>query len=151
MKRQIIPDVVSGEQELFCMEPHLSGGHAARAMAERRVAAALVMDGDQLLGILTERDLVFRVMAKGLDPEKTPIKDIMTPKPITVSSSDHASVALERMRKGHFRHLPVIDDGVVKGIVSIRDLYETVAQNLEEELHNAEALIYGEQYGGLSA
>lgn len=151
MKRQIVPDVVSGEQELFCVKPDVTAAHAARAMAERHVAAVLILDDDKLAGILTERDLVFRVMAKGIGAENVTVGEIMTAKPVTVAPNDSAAAALDKMRKGHFRHLPVVDGAKVRGIISIRDLYETVAASLEEELHNAETLIYGEQYGGLSA
>ena len=75
----------------------------------------------------------------------------MTENPKTVAPKDNAARALDMMRKGHFRHLPVVDQSNVIGIVSIRDLYEACAAGLEEDLQSAETLIYGDQYGGVTA
>lgn len=151
MKRQIIPDVISGEQDLFCMPPHVTAEQAAVAMADRHVAAVLIVEDDRLAGILTERDLVFRVIAKGLQPRDVILSEIMTRDPISAAPEDSAASALNEMRNGHFRHLPVVKGDQIMGIVSIRDLYEAMAASMEEELKSAETLIYGEQYGGLSA
>ena len=151
MKRHIVPDVVSGEQEVLSVGPNSTVKRASELMCAKHVAAAAVLDGEKLVGIVTERDLVFRVMAKGLDPENVLVSDVMTAQPKTIGPNEQAADALSMMRNGHFRHLPVIDDGIMIGMVSIRDLYEAVSASLEEDLQNAETLIYGEQYGGLSA
>ena len=151
MKRKIIPDVISGEQEICCVAPDASAEDAARLMSDRHVAAALVLDNEDFVGILTERDLVFRVMAKGRQAKDVLVQDIMTANPITASPDDAAHTALDKMREGHFRHLPVVGDSGVIGVVSIRDLYEAFAASLKEDLQSAETLIYGDQYGGLSA
>ena len=71
----------------------------------------------------------------------------MTPDPETLTSGDSALLALDKMRLGRYRHLPVVDGEDISGMVSIRDLYEAVRLTLQEELHSAESLIYGEQYG----
>lgn len=151
MKRQIVPDVISGEQELLCVNPGETASRAAAAMSKRHVAAALVLEDNKLVGILTERDLVFRVMAKEIDANAIAVRDIMTADPKTIGPNEQASAALEMMREGHFRHLPVTDGNAILGMISIRDLYEAMASGLAEDLQNAETLIYGEQYGGLSA
>jgi CBS domain-containing protein len=106
---------------------------AVRLMAERQAGAVLVIDGDRLLGIFTERDAVFRVMAAGRDPNVTTLADVMTPSPITIAPDKPFGSALALMHKHGFRHLPVVDGERVLGIVSARnaldpDLEEFVAE-----------------------
>jgi len=116
-------------------------------MRERRIGAIMVVEQGRLEGIVTERDMVFRLLAEQLDARATRLGQIMTRDPETLRPDDSALAALDKMRAGHYRHLPVVKDGEIAGIVSIRDLYESVRRSLEEELHSAESLIYGEQYG----
>jgi len=151
MNRQIVPDVISGEQALCCLSASARVQEAAELMEDRRIGAVIVMDGGELKGILTERDLVFRVMAKGGDPKTTVIENVMTARPQTIGPKDSAGAALDLMRKGRYRHLPVLDGTELIGIVSIRDLYEAVSSGLEEDLKSAESFIYGDQYGGVTA
>lgn len=148
MKRKIIPGVIDGQQALCCLSTTAKAQEAAVLMRERRIGAVMIVEGGILKGIVTERDLVFRLLAEGLDSRTTPLGTIMTASPETLSPDDSAIDAFEKMRAGRYRHLPVIRaDGEVCGMVSIRDLYEAVRQTLEEDLHSAESLIYGEQYG----
>lgn len=147
MQRRIIPGVIDGQQALCCLPPAASVREAALMMRERRVGAVMIVDHGRLLGIATERDLVFRLLARDRDPTATTLAEIMTEQPETLSPDDSAIIALEKMRAGRYRHLPVLRGEEVCGMVSIRDLYEAVRQSLEEDLHNAEALIFGEQYG----
>jgi len=93
---------------------------AAQLMAARNVGAVLVMEDDRLVGILTERDIVFRVVAKGLDAEATPLSDVMTKAPHTVDPEKPFGYALLVMQEHGFRHLPVVQDGKPIGIVSSR-------------------------------
>ena len=151
MKRQIIPGVIDGQQALCCLSPSATAKEAAALMAERRIGAVLVMEGGKLAGIVTERDLVFRVIAKSLDPNDTALEKVMTANPTVAAPSDSARQAFEAMSSGHFRHLPVLESEDVLGIVSIRDLYESIRTGLEEDLHSAETLIYGDQYGSGTA
>ena len=151
MNRKIIPGVIDGEQPLCCLPRTATADEAARLMRERRVGAVMIVERGRLEGIVTERDLVFRLLAEKLDGHSTPLAEIMTRDPETLHPDDSALAALDKMRAGHYRHLPVVEDGEIAGIVSIRDLYETVRRSLEEELHSAESLIYGEQYGLASA
>jgi CBS domain-containing protein len=98
----------------------LTVGKAARLMAKKHVGAVLVVDDGVLAGIFTERDVLFRVVAQRLDPEKTLVREVMTPDPLTVAPKDSFGHALVLMREGGFRHLPVVQDGVPVGIVSSR-------------------------------
>lgn len=120
MARRIIPDVVRN-QRLVTLAPANSVREAARFMQHRNVGAVLVMEGEKLVGIFTERDMVGRVVADGLDPDITPLGQVMTANPVTVLPGELAPVALRLMDDRGFRHLPVVDQGRVVGIVSRRD------------------------------
>ena len=95
-------------------------GEAAKRMVARGVGAVLVMEGERLEGILTERDLM-RAVATGYSDDAR-VGDWMTRQPETVEASDATDHAASLMIHGGFRHLPVIDQGRVAGIISIRDL-----------------------------
>jgi CBS domain-containing protein len=95
-------------------------GEAAKRMVARGVGAVLVMDGERLEGILTERDLM-RAVATGYS-EEARVSDWMTRQPETIDASDATDHAASLMIHGGFRHLPVVEEGHVAGIISIRDL-----------------------------
>jgi CBS domain-containing protein len=104
---------------------------ASRRMHEQQTGSLLVMDGDRLLGIITERD-VLKVVARGLDPKTTPIKDVMTTDVITISPETRLKEAAKIMATKWIRHLPVIEGTKVVGIVSQRDLTGVLAEALNE-------------------
>ena len=106
---------------------------AAARMAEQACGSVLVCDGDLLRGIFTERDLMTRVVGKGLDPKTTPLSDVMTRDPDWIESTETTHEALRRMDEFGYRHLPVVEDGQVLGVVSMRDMPpETMARTLPE-------------------
>jgi CBS domain-containing protein len=94
---------------------------AATVMAEKRVGSALVLDGDSLVGIFTERDIV-RALSQDFDAPGHPISHWMTADPMTITPESSPEDALDTMLSRGFRHLPVLDGGKVLGVVSIRDL-----------------------------
>jgi CBS domain-containing protein len=140
MARRIIPDVVH-DQELVQLAPGATVREAARRMAERRVGAALVSEGGRLLGIFTERDLLIRVVARDLDPSATKLADVMTRDPATVGPGQRAVDALHLMHEGGFRHLPVVEAGRVRGIVSLRDFMTGEIEVMQAEREEREALL----------
>lgn len=147
MRRSIIPDIVNN-QEVFSLTEATTVHEAACRMVERNVAALVVVDdGGKLAGIVTERDMTRRVLAKGLDAKATPVRDIMTKDPDTLAPDDSALEALELMRTRRYRHLPVAEDGTVVGMVSIRDLYETMKEDMEKNIRETEAFVFGDRYG----
>lgn len=93
----------------------------AQMMVERSVGSAVVTREGGIEGIITERD-VLRAVARGLVPWSTSVSDCMTAKPVTVSSFTTTGTALSMMLANGYRHLPVVDDGTLVGIVSLRDL-----------------------------
>ena len=94
---------------------------AARKMRERRVGAILVMEHSKLVGIFTERDALFRVLAEGRDPNETTLHDAMTRNPKTIHPDRPFHDALAVMHAGQFRHVPVVEDDRPIGVVSARD------------------------------
>jgi CBS domain-containing protein len=111
---------------------------AAKLMAKRNVGAVMVMDKRRLVGIFTERDAVFRVIARGLDSQTTRLADVMTIDPITVAPTKSFGYALLVMHENGFRHLPVIENGELIGVVSARsaldpDLEEFVSESQRRE------------------
>ena len=146
MQRRVVPDIVN-QQKIELLPASTTVRNAARNMAERHIGAVLVGQGGRLQGIFTERDVLFRVVARSLDPDTTPVSEVMTPDPDTVGPNDLASLALERMRTFGYRHVPVVENGKVIGIVSLRDLYAAAKRELEEDLQQREAFIFDTGYG----
>ena len=147
MHRKIIPDVVP-RRDIRAVPEKDTVIDCAKTMKELNVAAMIVVDGaGKLIGIVTERDMVQRVLAKGLDPKTATMADIMTRNPDTLKPDDSAADALELMRSRNFRHLPVAEEGRCVAMVSIRDLYAAVQEALEKEIHETEAFVFGDRYG----
>jgi CBS domain-containing protein len=115
---------------------------AAHLMKAQGKGALLVVEGSKLIGIFTERDALFRVIAAGRDPVATPISEVMTPQPQTIHPDEPFLHAMRIMHRGGFRHLPVAEHGRPLGMVSARDaldddLYE-LSVNLEQQEHMLE-------------
>jgi CBS domain-containing protein len=106
---------------------------AADLMKARKCGSVLITAGDALVGIFTERDVVFRVVAEGRDPAKTKLGEVMTANPMTVGPQEPAISALRLMEDSGFRHLPVVDDGRILGVVSRRDFAGEDKARLEDE------------------
>lgn len=146
MHRKVVPDIVN-QQKIELLPASTMVRDAARNMAERHIGAVLVGQGGRLQGIFTERDLLMRVVARDLDPDSTALSEVMTADPDTVGPNDLAALALERMRTSGYRHVPVVEDGAVVGIVSLRDLYAAAKRELEEDLQQRDAFIFDTGYG----
>jgi CBS domain-containing protein len=117
---------------------------ACHRMAAKRCGHVLVCDGERLVGIFTERDLVNRVVAGGHDPARFPVEKAMTVNPVTIEAEAPIREAIRVMDEGSFRCLPVVEGGALVGVLTARDLpYEEVgrmARELEHEHTIAERL-----------
>ena len=111
---------------------------AARQMKQRNVGSVVVVDGTRLVGIFTERDALFRVLAAERDPSTTRVADVMTPQPQTLSPDEPFLRALRVMHEGRFRHLPVVEQGRPIGIVSVRDALDEDLAELRFDLEQRE-------------
>jgi CBS domain-containing protein len=120
-------------RKLVVAAPHTTVTEAARLMKEGKVGAVLVVEEGRLVGIFTERDALFRVIAPGLDPAKTELRGVMTRDPTTVAPDETFGYALLLMHERGFRHTPVVENGRPVGVVSARhaldpDLEEFAAE-----------------------
>jgi CBS domain-containing protein len=95
---------------------------AARRMLSEDVGSLPVVDGETLVGMVTDRDLVLKVVAKDLDPNKVPVSDVCTQNPVTVGAEESLDEALQRMAKEQVRRLPVVSDGQLVGILAQADV-----------------------------
>lgn len=96
----------------------------AKRMSKENVGAVAVLDGGRLVGVFSERDVMARVVAEGLDPDKTLIANVMTKDIVVSDPRDSVDSALAKMHSVGCRHLPVVKDGSLVGMLSIRDLLE---------------------------
>jgi CBS domain-containing protein len=120
MTNRKISEIIRG-QRLLALVGKTPVAEACRCIWESRKGSVLVIDEEhRLLGIFTGRDAV-RVLADGKDPETTVLLEAMTPKPITIAPSTRAIDALHTMRERGFRHLPVVEDGKILGVVTRND------------------------------
>jgi len=114
-------------RDLLTVEPGMPVVAVAQRMAERNVGAVLVLEGARLAGIMTERDLM-RAVARGLRDDAV-VGDCMTANPETIAPDDTIEHAAVLMIHGGYRHLPVMDGGVVVGVLSMRDLVQVVVED----------------------
>ena len=122
------------QRKLVTVPPETTVRKAAKLMAKRNVGAVMVVDEQGLVGIFTERDAVFRVIARDVDSQTTRLVDVMTKAPITVAPDKSFGYALLVMHENGFRHLPVIENGKLIGVISARnaldpDLEEFVSES----------------------
>ena len=146
MKRRIVPDIIDN-QELRTLSPDATVREAVKMMAGRKIGAVLITRDGKLAGIFTERDVLTRIVDAGLDPDKTKLEEVMTPDPDTLAPNDRAMDALAQMSSRGYRHLPVVDNNQLVGIVSVRDIYSAVQKELESDLKTRDQLIFDTGYG----
>ncbi len=145
MARRIVPDLVR-DQLLTILTPDTSVLDAARIMAERNIGAVMIGENGVLAGIFTERDMTFRIVASNCDPARTSLGEVMTADPITIGPNEAPHRALDLMRNHGCRHLPVVENGRIAGMVSIRDLYAALHDDLAEDLRHRDEFIMGSGY-----
>jgi CBS domain-containing protein len=137
-----VQDIVQ-DRELYYVEEHQTVAAVARKMAELHVGAIIVLSGQQLRGVFSERDLMKRVVLEKLDPEQTLVRSVMSIDISTVDESATLEVAMEAMQLHNCRHLPVTRGGKVVSFLSMRDLMNYELARKTEELHHMRAYIHG--------
>lgn len=118
-----IADLIEG-QMLTVIEPEQSVRAAAMKMSERNIGAVAVVDSGELAGIFSERDIMARVVAKGLNPDDTPVRVVMSKEIVVADPRENVDDAILKMQSIGSRHLPVVQNGKLVGMISIRDLLE---------------------------
>ncbi|WP_020401739.1 CBS domain-containing protein [Gracilimonas tropica] len=130
-------------RDIFSVKPSETVYNAIAKMAEYNVGALLVMEDHQLVGIISERDYRNKVILKGRTSKETQVKDIMTEKVIRVQSNDSVNLCMQLMTDKKIRHLPVIDNEQVVGVISIGDVVKTVIANQKTEINSLRDYIGG--------
>jgi CBS domain-containing protein len=120
---------------------------ALQLMAENNVGAVMVCEGDQMVGIFTERDYCRKIILMGRSSVNTPIQDIMTKKMVTVCLDSTLEECMELMTKYHIRHLPIQEGDKLVGLVSMRDVMEAIIAFKQERINRLESYILGNDYG----
>ncbi|HEX2832943.1 MAG TPA: CBS domain-containing protein [Thermoanaerobaculia bacterium] len=111
-------------QTLLVIDSELTVRHAAERMAERNIGAVAVVDAGRLSGVFSERDIMSRVVARGLNPDDTAVGLVMSKELVVAEPEENLDAALQKMHSIRARHLPVVRDGKLVGMISIRDLLE---------------------------
>ena len=117
---------------------------AIATMADKEVGALLVMQEGHPVGIISERDYTRKVILKDKSSKQTRVSEIMTSNVISATSSHHIDDCVALMKEHHIRHLPVIDEGVVTGMLSLRDLFSAIIDEQASTIENLEHYVRGE-------
>ena len=129
-------------REVYHLRVEHTVREAARYMSDRRVGAVAVLQGDRLAGVLSERDIMSRVVARGLDPDAVKVGEVMTRDLVVANSSDSNEDGVRKMKQAGCRHLPVIQGDRFLGMVSLRDLLQVDLSEKDEEIRLLNAYIH---------
>ena len=127
---------------LFAVRKDATVAEAARPMTENHVGIVIVLDGDRLVGVFSERDAVRRVIDKGLDPRSTPVHTVMTKDLVVATEHEVYQTAMRTMDQANIRHLPVVRNNQVISMLSIRDLMRIDMERMGEELRFLHEYLY---------
>ncbi|MDQ7983389.1 CBS domain-containing protein [Pseudomonas sp. G34] len=144
--KKTVADVLKSKpiSNVYSVTPDSSLFAAMKLMAEKGIGALVVLDGERLAGIVSERDYVRKVAVQERSPVNMKVSDIMTDKVITVAPSEDARHCMELMTDGRLRHLPVVEDGSLVGLLSIGDLVKDIISHQEDLIQHLEQYIRGE-------
>ncbi len=130
-------------KEVISIAPHRPVFDALVVLAEYKIGALAVLDGDKLVGIFSERDYAREIILKGKSSKITPISEVMSTNVLTVKPSDSVDVAMSIMSDKHIRHLPVVENGKVVGMLSIGDLVKETIDYQQRLIKQLESYIQG--------
>jgi CBS domain-containing protein len=129
-------------RNIICVEPTADLAAAAKLLSKHRIGALVVLDaGGRLVGILSERDIVRMMSDRGSAALRLRVAQVMTRKVSICDVNDSISSVMDRMTKGRFRHMPVLDNGRIAGLVSIGDVLKLHIETLGEQVHQLETSI----------
>jgi CBS domain-containing protein len=127
--------------QIFSVTAETSVLDALSVMMEKNISALLILEGSQLSGIFTERDYARKIILKGKTSADTPVYEVMTANPITVSTGDSLDHCMKTMTGRHIRHLPVVEDNQVIGMVSIGDVVKFIIEDQKQTISQLEGYI----------
>jgi len=130
-------------RDVVSIAPDASVLDAIRLMSDKGIGALVVMNGDALAGIVTERDYARKVILKGRASDATEVREIMTTDVVSTSSGESVEKCMNTMTDKRIRHLPVVDEGKVCGIISIGDLVKAIIADQQQAIEQLEHYISG--------
>lgn len=126
---------------IYSVNPELSVFDALTVMMNKNISALLITREGRLLGIFTERDYARKIILHGKSSKDTPVGEVMTADPLTVSLSASIETCMQTMTEKHIRHLPVVDNGTITGMVSIGDVVKSIIEFQKETIRHLESYI----------
>jgi CBS domain-containing protein len=138
---QSIIDAKGGD--VWSIDADASVFAALEFMADKNIGAVIVMHDDELAGIMSERDYARKIILMSRVSKETRVSEIMTPNPICVEPSDSVADCMQLMTENRFRHLPVVDDGDLIGLISIGDVVRAVIDEQQFMIDQLESYITG--------
>ncbi len=137
-----VSDILKGKSShIYSVTGQASVYEAIKLMGEKNIGALLVMEGEKLSGILSERDYARKVVLRGKSSRETMVKDIMTENVLTVTTSDTIETCMEVMTQKHIRHLPILEAGKVLGMISIGDVVNAIIKTQKETIEHLQSYI----------
>jgi CBS domain-containing protein len=137
-----VSDILKGKtSNIYSVTAQVTVYEAIKVMGEKNIGALLVMEGEKLTGILSERDYARKVVLKGKSSRETPVKDIMTEQVLTVTPGDTIEKCMSIMTDKHIRHLPVLENENVLGMVSIGDVVNGIIESQKETIAHLQSYI----------
>lgn len=137
-----ILDLKAGKA-VFSVEPSVTVYHAIELMCEKNIGGLVIVESGKLVGIFTERDYARKLILKGKSSKDTRISELMTPNPITVRTDNSVEDCMKIMTERHIRHLPVVENEQLIGVISIGDLVKMIIEEQKFIIENLEQYITG--------
>ena len=136
-----IRQILARKPEIYSIDPDATVFDALRQLEERNVGALLVMKGEQLVGIFSERDYARRMILQGRTSRETPVREVMTSNVFVITPDTSSGECMMHMTDRHIRHLPVVERGRVVGVISIGDVVRSVIHDLRFTVRQLESYI----------
>ncbi|MBK1439574.1 CBS domain-containing protein [Parapedobacter sp. ISTM3] len=126
---------------VYSVSQDVSVLEALKIMMEKNISALLVIENGRLQGIFTERDYARKIILQGKSSKDTPIRDVMTREPHTITQHEAIERCMQLMTHNHYRHLPVVEDNMVIGMLSIGDLVKYIIEDQRQTINQLESYI----------
>ena len=136
-----IRQILDQKPAIYTVDPDATVLEALKGLEEKNVGALLVMKGERLVGVFSERDYARRMLLHGRSSKETAVREVMTTEVVTITPDATAGECMTHMTERHIRHLPVIEAGRVIGVISIGDIVRAVMEDMRFTIRQLEAYI----------